>query len=152
MLKTTLYDVESDVDSLRSEINSFVGIARLPLGKYESNKQVFFCYLHFNDMLLPADMPRGPACQGESYLTHIKCHPSTDVLPKEVIQIGELYLSKTPDRAKARPSSFVVAVTPARKVFAIYNPLGPDPKYICDDEGVEPMAYKSRPTRRALGF
>jgi hypothetical protein len=133
------------------EINSPTGMARLPLGNYTVESMKLFCYLRFTDTLLPRDPPRyGP--DGQSDMTYLKCHPDNPALPKSVHQLGQLCLSFTIDPATAQPTCFVVAVTPARKVFAIWNPIGPDPEYTHDDD-VPSTAYRNRPTSgKLLGF
>jgi hypothetical protein len=151
LLENTRYDDPSSVCRLSLEINSTAGIARLPLGNYAVGRRKVFCYLHFSDTLLPRDPPRyGP--EGESDMTYLKCEPDLKALPKSVYQIGQLCLSSTTNPASARPSCFVVAVTPTCEVFATWNPIGPDPEYVHDDE-VLSTGYKTRLTGgQVLGF
>ena len=137
-------------------INSRTGIARLPLGNYTFENRKVFCYLNFKTILLPEDPPHcGP--QGESDMTYLKCEPDNNALPKAFHQIGQLCLSSTTNSARAQPSCFVVVVTPVRKVFAIWNPIGPDPEYNngSDDDDDESFSttYKTRRTSgKLLGF
>lgn len=150
LLKNTDYDEPASVSRLCWEINSPAGIARLPLGYYTVQGTKVFCYLKFTDILLPRDPPRDRP-HGESDMTYLKCNPDHPTLPKSVYQIGQLCLSKT-TALSPEPTCFVVAVTPAREVFAIWNPIGPDPEYTHDDE-VLSTAYKTRPISGTLdGF
>jgi hypothetical protein len=145
LLKNTKHDDLFSLSQLSWEINNPAGIARLPLGNYIAGSVKVFCCLHFTDPLLPRDPPsNGPS--GESDLTYLKCIPKNDALPKLVHQIGQLCLSSTTnDVARAKPSCFVVVVTSARKVFAIWNPIGPDPECTYDNDELS-TAWKIRPT------
>lgn len=151
LLKNTRYDHPADISRLCWEINSPAGIARLPLGNYTVERMKLFCYLHFMDTPLPRDLPQNTP-DGDSNITYLKCDPEHSRLPKLVYQLGQLCLSFTEDPVTAAPTCFVVAVTPNRRVFAIWNPIGPDPE---DNHGHEipPTARGRGPTSgRLLGF
>ena len=140
------------MSQLSWEINHLAGFDKLPLGKYSLREEKVFCHLGFQDILLPQDVPRsGP--NGQSDGTRLKCTPENSRLPKVFHQIGQLCLSKTSDAKRAQPSDFVVVVTSRRKVFAIWNPLGPDPEYTFDDDGSTSTAHINRPVSgKLMGF
>lgn len=152
LLKSTKYDNRISVSELSCEINRLPGFDRLPLGNYSLKDGKVFCYLDLQDILLPQDIPRcGPNGLWDG--THLKCRPDNPQLPKFFHQIGQLCLSKTRDARRAQPSDFVVVVTPCRKVYAIWNPLGPDPEYTYDDNGITSTAHINRPVSgKLMGF
>ena len=159
ILRETKFDDAISVQDFSFEINRASGLSDLPLGFYYGITGAFtktYCYLRFRDEILPRDPPRdGPL--GEPDITWLKCNPdSTPKLPESIHQIGQLCLSPTADAKKAKPSSFIIAVTPtSREVWAIWNPNGPEPEQnddFLDDSNDDPnsQAYQrkiaTRPT------
>ncbi len=144
LLKATIYNIRSSsLTELCFEINSSPGIVKLPLGNYTVKGKKTFCYLRFKDVLLPRDVPTYEP-RGESLMTLLKCSLPSPNLPKLFYQLGQLYVSSTANAANARLTCFVIVVTPAREVFAIWNPSGAEPMYVPDSVKTS-TAYQTRP-------
>ena len=128
-------------------------LSTLPLGHYTVGETKTFCFLKFNDSILPDDLP-GKFILHLQDITFLTCVPRQErPFLESIYQIGQLYVSLTNKAKTAVPSSFVVAVTPQREVFWIWNPHGLEPDDYLDGEDISPKAYLTRPTRgRLRGF
>lgn len=151
LLKRTMFNDYKSVGRLGYEAILYSGFQKMPFGHYSSEVGEIFCYLDLNIEELPQDLPRNS--RGWTDGTHLTCIPTDSRLPKMFHQIGHLCLSTTDDVKKAQASDFFVVVTPQRKVYAIWNPLGPEPDYTYDDDGVTSTTHINRPVGgRLLGF
>ncbi len=131
ILEKTVFDNDLSVREFCFEIHTALTLSDLPLGYYYGAPRPItktYCYLRFGDRLLPRDRPyAGPL--GEPNITYLRCVPDAKPeLPKSIHQIGQLCLSPTADAKKAKPSEFIIAVTPtSREIYVIWNPNGPEP-------------------------
>lgn len=151
ILKETRFDDALSVRKFCWEINCAPGLSDLPLGHYYVGSGIItktYCYLRFRDGMLPRDPPReGPL--GEPNITWLKRNSNAKPeLPTSIHQIGQLCFSPTTDAKKAKPSSFIIAVTPiSREVYVIWNPNGSDLELTeeleSDDDDTESQAYKA---------
>ncbi len=157
LLKNTNFKNRMSVAHLHWKIDGFGGITKLPLGHYTFENIKVFCYLDFITSQLPEDPPYWSS-QSKLNLIYLKCQPANKALPKAFHELGQLCLSSFTDAARARPTHFMIVVTPARKVFAICNPLGLDPEEIrhpgeVDNQNMPPFWYQTRPiSGKLVGF
>ncbi len=143
LLKKTRFGVPFSVEELYHERWSSCGLSRLTLGQYTFEGTKTFCFLDFEDSVLPNDLP-GEFLPDLQDITFLTCVPSqARPLPESACQLGQLY-SPNHQLKTAVPSSFVVAATPEDEVFWIWNPHGPKPDEYLDGEDISPMAWLTR--------
>jgi len=153
LIKSIEFDDPISVSKLHWKINTPPGIDMLPLGHYTVDTVTNFCFLQLRNTLLPQDFEYDET-RADTSLTQAKYKPDNPSLPRFFYELGQLCISTAPTLEKVPlvTTEVIVVVTPDRKVFALWNPLGVDPEYPTRD-AVDRNAFQTRPTSGLLpGF
>ena len=128
LLKTTNYSSPASLFSLAAAINTVPGIAPIPLGHYiGEDKKKTYCFLRPSGGLLPADIER-EAGRGDPIVAQAKLSSKVSGYPSFFLQLGQLCTAAEATAIQtSAPTSFVIVVATDRKVYALFNPLGPNP-------------------------
>ncbi|MCJ1360460.1 MAG: hypothetical protein MMC33_010465 [Icmadophila ericetorum] len=124
-IKKTNFKDPASITTLCQTLLNIVPPDPFPIGNYQIGNEERFCFIAFEDGLLPidfeADVHRTDTC-----LTYLKCDPVSTTIPSFFLQLGRIEFNSTEDidLDAAEDTGFIAVVDITdRKAWAIWNPV-----------------------------